>query len=239
MDRAVFVSDIHLSESTPAISSLFFRFLEEIDATALYVLGDLFDAWPGDDDLEDPFVVRAVSAMKKASLRMKLHVMHGNRDFLMGKGFLEACGALSVPDPFCCEINGIQLLLAHGDALCTADLEYQAFRRQVRDPAWQASFLARPLAERKEVARGLRQQSEMKKLKKSDAIMDVDESAVAEAFRTHGYVTMIHGHTHRPGKHRHQVDSRRCERWVLGDWHEAGAIAISASGGGLSFLEIK
>ncbi|NNM82668.1 MAG: UDP-2,3-diacylglucosamine diphosphatase [Burkholderiales bacterium] len=239
MDRAVFVSDIHLSESAPGISSLFFRFLEEIDASALYVLGDLFDAWPGDDDLEDPFVRRVVSAMKHTSLRMKLHVMHGNRDFLMGKSFLDACGALPVPDPFCCEINGIPLLLAHGDALCTADLEYQAFRRQVRDTSWQAAFLARPLEERKEVARGLRQQSEKRKLEKSDAIMDVDESAVAEAFRAHGYVTMIHGHTHRPGKHQHQVDSMLCERWVLGDWHETGAIGISASGEGLSFLEIK
>lgn len=163
--------------------------------------------------------------------------MHGNRDFLMGRGFFEAAGAVHLPDPCVIDLDGGKTLLTHGDMLCTADAEYQAFRRQVRAESWQSDFLMQPLPVRKAVISGLRKQSEEKKQEKSLAIMDVDPHAVDALFRQYDCSRMIHGHTHRPGSHFITVDSRPCQRWVLGDWHEGGAACIYCEEGVLGFLD--
>ena len=238
MVRSVFVSDIHLSAGDAAVARCFFRFLDTLEADSLYILGDLFDAWAGDDDLGDPFVAQAVSALGRVSdSGISLHIMAGNRDFLAGERFYAACGAEPLPDPVVRRIQGWQVLLTHGDALCTSDLEYQAFRREVRDPAWQRAFLSRPLGARKALIAELRAKSEREKQEKSLAIMDVDEAAVAGLVTGRECDFLIHGHTHRPGRHR--IGATACERWVLGDWHAGGAVGLSLSPEGPELLEFE
>ena len=152
-----------------------------------------------------------------------VYLMQGNRDFLLEHRFAQATGAVLLPDPTVIEQAGARTLLLHGDTLCVDDPDYQAFRTKVRAPAWQRDFLRKPLAERRSIAFKLRADSKSSQREKADAIMDVSPQAVAEAFRRHGCVRMIHGHTHRPQRHEHLVDARVCERWVLSDWYEAGA----------------
>ncbi|MHB1301693.1 MAG: UDP-2,3-diacylglucosamine diphosphatase [Burkholderiales bacterium] len=240
MGRALFISDIHLSANEAGISRLFFRFLENqaAGASSLYILGDLFDAWAGDDDLDDPFNSEVVCSLKKlADSGVALYIMHGNRDFLMGRRFFEASGATHLPDPCLISACGGKILLTHGDALCTSDTEYQAFRRTVRAEAWQSAFLAQPLAARKEVIAQLRRQSEQMKQEKAVAIMDVDPAAVNILLTENSSTRMIHGHTHKPGRHEFVVDANSCERWVLGDWHENGALCIACEKDEIGFVD--
>ncbi|MBI5938585.1 MAG: UDP-2,3-diacylglucosamine diphosphatase [Betaproteobacteria bacterium] len=223
--HSLFIADLHLSPALPRANILFKQFLRDVAtrAEALYILGDLFEAWVGDDDLDLPFHLKIAQALAELQRHgVRLHIMHGNRDFLLGERFLRAAGAMPLSDPRLIDLHGQPTLLAHGDALCTDDLKYQAFRQQVRDPAWQAAFLAKPLAERRLMAQALREQSEQEKSGKAMAIMDVNADAVAEALRAHGYPRLIHGHTHRPARHVHEVDGHACERWVLPDWYEGG-----------------
>lgn len=190
------------------------------DAARLAILGDLFDYWAGDDDLADPFNARIVAALRELSDRgVKVEFMAGNRDFLIGNDFAAAAGLTLLPDPVLRVINGVKTLLTHGDALCTEDADYQRFRTQVRDPAWRTAFLAKPLVERKREIEALRTHSEAEKKVKPMTIMDVNVSAVVTALAEHGAQAMIHGHTHRQGKHEHTVAGKSCLRWVLGDWH--------------------
>jgi UDP-2,3-diacylglucosamine hydrolase len=157
--------------------------------------------------------------------------MHGNRDFLVGDEFARATGVRLLGDPTVVDLYGMPTLLMHGDTLCTDDLKYQAFRAQVRDPAWQKDFLAKPLAVRKAMIENVRDQSAREIQEKPPEIMDVNPGAVAEAFRRNGCTRMIHGHTHRPDRHVHEVDGRSCERWVLSDWYEQGGLLeVSAAG---------
>jgi UDP-2,3-diacylglucosamine hydrolase len=149
-----------------------------------------------------------------------LNVMRGNRDFLLGDGFAAATGARLLTDPYVLSLPAWQFVLSHGDALCTDDLEYQAFRSQSRTPEWQTAFLAKPLAERRAIARALREQSESGKQGKKAYLMDLNPGATEDFLRDHGYATFIHGHTHRPATHDHIVDGISVERWVLADWHE-------------------
>lgn len=240
MDRVFFISDIHLSESEPGISALFFDFLGTLEsrATALYILGDLFDAWVGDDDLDDPFNRKVVSRLKHlADAGTSLNIMHGNRDFLMGRRFFEAAGAIHLSDPCIVDLCGDKVLLSHGDALCVADREYQAFREQVRDASWQADFLSQPLFMRKETVSRLRRESEERKREKPCEIMDVDPREVDVLLKKYACTRMIHGHTHRPGRHVLHLDSLPCQRWVLGDWHDDGAACICCEDGNLFFLD--
>lgn len=240
MDRALFISDIHLSEHETGTAGVFFDFLENRapGASSLYILGDLFDAWAGDDDLPDPFNQKVVSGLRRlADSGVSLFIMHGNRDFMMGARFFEAAGACHLPDPWLGDIFGEPTLLTHGDALCTSDTEYQSFRRRVRTAAWQTDFLAQPLPLRKAAIRELRKQSEAKKQDKAVAIMDVAPAAVEALFRQYDYPRLIHGHTHRPGRHVLAVDARSCERWVLGDWHEDGAACIYCDQDEIGFLD--
>ena len=231
---ALFISDLHLSDAQPDTLRVFMSFLRgpARSAEALYILGDLFEYWAGDDDLDAPLrrtVRDALTDLSRAG--GSIFFLAGNRDFLLGNAFAQAARIELLPDPTLIEIAGQAVLLTHGDTLCTDDHAYQAYRKQVRDPAWQSAFLARPLAERKQIIEGLRQQSEAAKQVKATAIMDVNPSAVAALLREYAYPVLLHGHTHRPAHHRLRVDGRDCERWVLEDWHnDAPYIRWDASG---------
>ena len=220
-----FLSDLHLTPAAPGVTRLFLDYLSgpAQDAERLFILGDLFEAWPGDDVLDDPeesdtrIVVEALKYLCRSGTEVA--VLRGNRDFLLGGGFAERSGARLLPDPFELSNASRNFVLSHGDALCTDDAEYQAFRKQVRDEAWQTLFLAKPLSERKAIAAALRLQSEASKRDKSSQAMDLNPQATCTFLRQHGLATLIHGHTHRPGQHEHEVDGQRVERWVLADWH--------------------
>jgi UDP-2,3-diacylglucosamine hydrolase len=236
----LFISDLHLCASRPRINQLFFDFLATTARSAdqLYILGDFFEYWAGDDDIDDPFnrsIIDAVSTL--ASSGVSIFLMHGNRDFLIGEKFCHAAGVTLLQDPTMIDRNGMRTMLMHGDTLCTDDVEYQNFRKQVRDPLWQRQFLAQPLAQRKAITEDLRRRSETEKQTKSLDIMDVTQASVAAALREHNYPRLIHGHTHRPALHRHVVDGNHCERWVLTDWYEGGGY-LRGDAGGLQDVEI-
>lgn len=225
MTTTLFISDLHLCASRPHIKRLFFEFLESTvrDAKQLYILGDFFEYWAGDDDIDDPFNRSIIDAVAKlSSSHVAVYLMHGNRDFLIGETFCRASGATLLPDPSLIDLNGTRTLLMHGDTLCTDDVEYQNFRKQVRDPHWQQEFLSQPLAQRKVIIEDLRRRSENEKQTKPTEIMDVTRSSVEAVLREHAYPRLIHGHTHRPALHHHTVDGKTCERWVLTDWYERG-----------------
>ena len=218
---SLFISDLHLSEDRPAANERFFRFVEHDapGADALYVLGDLFEYWIGDEDLETPFNALIAGFLHRlADSGTRVRVMHGNRDFLLGEAFCEASGAQLLADPTV--IDGT--LLMHGDTLCTDDHDYQAWRRTARSADWQREFLSKPLAERRATVQGLRDKSKEVIQAKPAEIMDVNEGAVREALHRYGVARLIHGHTHRAGKHALELDGRRCERWVLPDWYGRG-----------------
>jgi UDP-2,3-diacylglucosamine hydrolase len=214
---ALFISDLHLQESHPRTAEAFFRFLAERAAHAgqLYLLGDIFEYWAGDDDLDSPLNQRVVQALRSlADAGVKTFWIAGNRDFLVGAEFARAAGLMLLAEPHVVTVGGTRIALVHGDAQCTADLKYMAFRAQVREPAWQQQFLALPLAQRKQIIAGLREGSRAAHTTKSYEIMDVAPDAVAALFESTGADVIIHGHTHRPDLHRYG-DKRR---YVLPDW---------------------
>jgi UDP-2,3-diacylglucosamine hydrolase len=231
--RSLFISDLHLSDARPQANEKFISFVEgqAQGAQAVYVLGDLFEYWIGDDDLAEPF--NAMVAGFFASLvrgGVQLRLMHGNRDFLIGERFCAATGAQLLEDPCVVDLDGEKTLLMHGDTLCTDDLEYQAWRRTARSAEFQREFLAKPLAERRRAVGAMREKSKEVVQAKPAEIMDVNETAVREALRRHGVKRLIHGHTHRAGRHRLEVDGRPCERWVLPDWYAGGGYLEVAGG---------
>jgi UDP-2,3-diacylglucosamine hydrolase len=235
---ALFISDLHLAAERPAVNERFFDFLREQAARAerLFILGDLFKYWIGDDELEaadgDPLARSVADALAALSGRgVSVALMHGNRDFLIGRRFCAATGARLLEDPTVEKIGGVRTLLMHGDTLCTDDLDYQAWRRTARSRAWQDGFLAKPLAERRREVLGMRARSKEVVGAKPADIMDVNDGAVREALRAHGLTRLVHGHTHRPARHALEVDGRRCERWVLPDWYERGGyLAVDDTG---------
>ena len=231
---ALFVSDLHLAPERPRALAAFHGFLAETaaDAAALYILGDFFDAWVGDDDLSSPFNADIVAALRRlADAGTSLYFLAGNRDFLVGNEFAKAAGATLLPDPSRIDLFGVATLLTHGDMFCTDDAAYQLFRTQTRDPAWQREILARPLGERHALAKAMREQSDRAKAGKKPEIMDVNAEEVAQAFRTHAVTRIIHGHTHRPARHLTDIDGATHERWVLPDWYEDGGyLRCEASG---------
>ena len=231
--RALFASDLHLSEDRPEANERLIAFLEgkARTADALYLLGDLFEYWIGDDDLAEPFNAVIAGFFRDLTRRgVRLCVMHGNRDFLIGERFCSETGAQLLADPTLEEINGVKTLLMHGDTLCTDDVDYQSWRATARSGAWQQQFLAQPLAERRSAILALREKSKAVIQAKPAAIMDVNGDAVREALRRHGVSRLVHGHTHRPGRHAVQVDARPCERWVLPDWYGRGGYLEIAAG---------
>jgi UDP-2,3-diacylglucosamine hydrolase len=221
-DIDLFIADLHLSAETPDTVRAFFAFLQgpARDARRLFILGDLFEYWAGDDDLDAPFnaaVCEQIRACVDAGV--EIGFIAGNRDFLIGEAFAQRTGIRLLAPLTPIVTAGRKALLLHGDTLCTDDQAYQAFRAQVRDPAWQQAFLARPLAERKALIAHMRERSEATKQSKAMSIMDVNPDAVIRCFREHDSTLIIHGHTHRPATHRYDIDGAVCERWVVADWH--------------------
>lgn len=241
MSHSLFISDLHLCPTRPHVTQLFLHFLEHTatGAEALYILGDLFEYWAGDDNLNDPFNSKIANTFASlADHGTTVYLMHGNRDFLMGNTFAQACHLILLADPVLIELYGTPTLLTHGDTLCTDDTDYQAFRAKVREPAWQAAFLAQPLAQRKATIEELRRKSETEKQLKPSAIMDVNPDAVNALLEKHGYPPrIIHGHTHRPAQHILQLNGKAYERWVLPAWEENGGGYLHCdSAGCTSFL---
>ncbi|WP_409267660.1 UDP-2,3-diacylglucosamine diphosphatase [Massilia sp. BHUDP2] len=214
---ALFISDLHLQASHPRTAEAFFRFLVEraTRAERLYLLGDIFEYWAGDDDVDEPFHQQVASAIRAVSAAgTAVYWLAGNRDFLVGPGFAEAAGLSLLEEPHVISAGGKRIALVHGDAQCTADLKYMAFRAQVRDRAWQQQFLGMPLAQRKAIIAGLREGSREAQAGKSYEIMDVTPSSVEALFDAADATVIIHGHTHRPAMH----ESGGRLRYVLPDW---------------------
>ncbi len=231
---ALFISDLHLCSGRPDINRSFFGFLrrEARSASELYILGDLFEYWAGDDDIGDPFNASVISELAQlVRSGVPAYLMHGNRDFVIGEAFANASLVTLLTDPTLLNLHGQPTLLTHGDTLCTLDQDYQAFRREARSAAWIGKLLSRPLAERKSAIETLRRKSEQEKRSKPEEIMDVNPAEVEASLRHHGYPRLIHGHTHRPALHLHNVDGHACERWVLADWYQRGSyLACDESG---------
>jgi len=228
-----FISDLHLSGERPDILKLFREFLHDQAAQAetLYILGDLFEVWIGDDavpaDMEP--VIADLAALTASGV--PVFVMVGNRDFLMGVEFERLSGCTLLTDPATVDLYGIPTLLMHGDTLCTDDVDYQQFRSQVRDPEWQSDFLAKPIEERLAISKHARQESTKRTKEKPEDIMDVNPRAVEETFRQYGILQIIHGHTHRPAVHEPVIDNKSVKRIVLGDWYtQASILKVDASG---------
>lgn len=233
--QALFVSDLHLQASHPITAATFLRFLAERAAAAqqLYLLGDLFEYWAGDDDLADPFHHTIIDALRAVSdAGVAIFWIAGNRDFLVGQDFADAAGLTLLQEPHVIDFAGQRIALVHGDAECTMDTNYIAFRAQVRQPAWQQQFLAMPLAQRKAIIAGMRAGSREAHTMKTDAIMDVTPAAIDALHAATNADTIIHGHTHRPALH---IDGAK-RRFVLPDWEldeapeRGGWIAIDAAG---------
>jgi UDP-2,3-diacylglucosamine hydrolase len=233
---ALFVSDVHLQERVPQTTEAFLRFLglHAPQARRLYILGDLFEYWAGDDDIETEYHRRVIEAIRAVSdAGVEVFWIAGNRDFLVGTAFATAARLNMLPDPATLELGGLRIVLAHGDAQCTDDVDYMAFRAQVRQPEWQRQFLDMPLAQRKAIIEGLRSGSKEAQRGKSYEIMDVNASAIADLFARTSANVMIHGHTHRPGCHQYDGTEIR-KRYVLPDWD---CDAASPRGGWLALDE--
>ncbi|MCK9488134.1 MAG: UDP-2,3-diacylglucosamine diphosphatase [Xanthomonadales bacterium] len=231
----LFISDLHLDASRPQATAAIARFLERLPGTCrrLYILGDLFESWIGDDD-DAPLPDQVAGLLRqRAEAGLAIAFMAGNRDFALGPDYAKRAGFRLLEDPTAIDLHGRKTLLMHGDTLCTDDTAYQAFRVQVRDPAWLANMLAQPLAARRAFAAQARASSREHTAATAETIMDVNANAVADAFRQHQVDLIIHGHTHRPAVHEHMVDGRRCTRIVLGDWYEQGTVLVAGDDGSL------
>lgn len=225
--HTLLISDLHLDASRPGITGLFERWMasdEVRTADALYILGDLVEAWIGDDDDAELPARIASSTRALADTGVPVYFIAGNRDFLLGPAFARRAGLTLLEDGAIRSIQGRPTLLMHGDALCTDDVAYQAVRQQVRQPAWAAQVLAMPLDARRAFAAKAREDSRAHTGSTMESIMDVNASAVAEAMRKAGVTRLIHGHTHRPAIHRFELDGQPAERVVLGDWYEQGSV---------------
>lgn len=222
----LFISDLHLEAHQPDIGEQFLAFLEgeARDAEALYILGDLFEVWLGDDD-PNPYYQQMKTGLRKlADTGVPIYFMHGNRDFTIGQQFCEETGVSLLNDPTVVNLYGRDVLLCHGDSLCTDDVQYQQIRTMTRDPAWQAMMLSKSIEERIAFAVQAREESIARGDSISDEIMDVNADAVMAALREHNVDIMLHGHTHRPAVHDIDMEDQRATRIVLGDWYEQGSI---------------
>ena len=227
MSKTCFIADLHLSSDLPRVSAGFFRLLENLrGADALYVLGDLFEAWVGDDNLND-YNRQVISAFRALSdSGAALFFTQGNRDFLLGQEFATATGGALLPDQQKIDIYGRPALIMHGDQLCTRDEKYMAFRAQSRNPAWQQMMLAQPLDQRLAIAAMWRMQSKANNANKPENIMDVTPEDVTRVMTENHVQLLIHGHTHRPGIHPIEVAGQPAQRIVLGDWREDSGEAV-------------
>lgn len=222
----LFISDLHLDAARPETTTLLSRFLldEAVRAEAVYILGDLFEAWVGDDDDSEPGATVATELRALRDNGVPVYFMRGNRDFLIGPDYAARAGLGLLPDPCVLNLYGEPTLLMHGDLLCTDDVAYQAFRRQVRDPNWQQDFLAQPLPARREFAAKARLASQAHQRGAMETIVDVSPPTVEAIMSRYGVRRMIHGHTHRPAVHSLNVDEQTAQRIVLGDWYTQGSM---------------
>lgn len=236
--RTLFIADLHLAEERPQAIGRFFHFLDTLaaESDALYILGDLFEYWVGDDDPDAPVAREAAKKIKSLTASgTPVYFMHGNRDFLLAQRYADSCGMTLLNDPVVLDLYGTRTLLTHGDTLCTDDRNYQRYRSLVRNRLVRAILLALPLRLRHALARSARSGSERAKMGKPPVIMDVNRDAVADTFRQSATLRMIHGHTHRPARHATVIDGQNRERWVLPDWYgEGGYLVCTALGCELS-----
>lgn len=227
------IADLHLDPSRPAMLDAFERLLAgpARDAEALYILGDLFEAWIG-DDADDALADRVADAIRGVTAHgVPVAFQHGNRDFLLGEAYAARCAMRLLRESAVESIAGVPTLLMHGDSLCVDDLPYQAFRRQVRDPTWQRQFLARPLAERRAFAAAARSESARHTAGAAPVLMDVQPAAVRAAMQAAGVARLVHGHTHRPALHAFEIDGQPASRLVLPDWYvDPAGVWIDAKG---------
>lgn len=228
----LFVSDLHLDPACPAAVRFFCELLEQRGPSydALYILGDLFEIWVGDDAIDPAFGVLVEALSACAGAGTPVYLLHGNRDFLIGAQFLSSSDCTLLPDRSLIDLYGDTALLMHGDALCTDDTDYQRFRTQVRNPGWQQAFLAKPVEQRLCLASQARAASDQANRLKPQAVMDVNQQAVEQALRESGARLLIHGHTHRPGIHRFELDGQAVRRAVLGDWYRHASLLIAKPG---------
>lgn len=237
----LFVADLHLSSAQPQLAQRFERLLgeEARGAQALYILGDLFEYWLGDDDRSDPLVESVLAALRAlATSGVAIRFIHGNRDFLIGRDAAERGGFALLGEPIATDLFGRRALILHGDTLCTDDFAYQRYRRRIRSRWMQGLLRTLPLAARRAIAQTLRRRSERDKQAKPMTIMDVNAEAVAALYRAHDVDLVIHGHTHRPAHHRSIVDGRARERWVLQDWHDRRGGYLLATPTGIEAVTI-
>ena len=222
----LFISDLHLDASRPAATQAFLQFLENdaLKADALYILGDLFEAWVGDDDPNTHYFTIKRAIRKLVDGGIPVYFMHGNRDFMIGSGFANETGVQILEDPYKVTMYGQKILLSHGDILCTDDVRYQRVRQMVRNPEWQAQMRAKPLKERLRISKEARRQSLEQTINMSLDIMDVNQDEVKRVIQKYKVDVLLHGHTHRPGIHDVQVGNRKARRIVLGDWYTQGSV---------------
>ncbi|MGB5331489.1 MAG: UDP-2,3-diacylglucosamine diphosphatase [Woeseiaceae bacterium] len=222
----LFISDLHLDEKSPEIGEQFLHFLEgeAANADALYILGDLFESWVGDDDPDPHYAIMKSALRALVDSGVPVFFMHGNRDFMIGEQFAAETGVTLLDDPTPIELHGKKVLLSHGDALCIDDKQYQQVRLMTRNPDWQAMMRAKPLEERIAFAESARQQSKEYNDSVGEDIMDVNKDAVVGTFRTRDIDILLHGHTHRPAVHDVELEDRAAKRIVLGDWYEQGSV---------------
>ncbi|MYL26920.1 MULTISPECIES: UDP-2,3-diacylglucosamine diphosphatase [Halomonadaceae] len=235
-----FIADLHLEESRPDITNAFLGFLPAYahNIDALYILGDFFEAWIGDDE-HTPLQETVAEALQAVTATgTALYLMHGNRDFLIGQDFCDRVGATLLDDPTVIDLHGEPTLLMHGDSLCTTDEEYQKFRATMRNPQWQKAFLQRPLADRQTVARQMREISQAKNQGKEQTIMDVTPEEVVADMERHGVQQLIHGHTHRPAVHELEANGAPARRYVTGDWHEKAWYIEARTGAAPELLSV-
>lgn len=236
--QTLFISDLHLGHHTPEIIQGFFRFLSNQAANAdqLFILGDFFDAWIGDDN-DDALVAEIKSHLRNYAQNHQVFFLHGNRDFLVGDQFARDTGVTLLPESHLIDLNGRKTLIMHGDTLCTHDVEYLKFRAMVRNPAWQQQVLSLPLPQRRQMAADLRNKSKSMNAMKAEDIMDVTSAEVEKEMSTAGVDLLIHGHTHRPAHHSLIVNNAPAERWVLGDWSSTVGWYLAAENGELSLAQ--
>lgn len=222
----LFVSDLHLEAERPDIGKQFLAFLqnEAAEAEALYILGNLFEGWVGDDDPNAHYFMIKRALRKLTDSGVPVYFMHGNRDFLVGPGFANDTGVKLLQDPFRLNLYGRKALLSHGDILCTDDLRQQRVRQMTQDPKWRATMLARPLKQRLRMAEEARRQTLEQTINRSLEIMDVNQDEVKRVMTQHRVDVLLHGHTHRPGVHAVDLGGRKAERIVLGDWYTQGSV---------------
>jgi UDP-2,3-diacylglucosamine hydrolase len=240
MPETLFIADLHLDPRRPISFTRFKEFLagRARQADALYILGDLFEVWLGDDEDEPTYQQIKTALHDLTCSGVSVFVMHGNRDFLLGAGFVEATACQLIDDPLVIDLYGTPTLLMHGDTLCTRDVDYQTFRQQVRHPQWQKQFLAQPLAQRRILAQQARAKSQAKTQATGEEIMDVTPDAVMKILETHGVYHLIHGHTHRPAVHQLTVNGQTAYRRVLGDWRDDGAIILSCTADACQLIDL-